>query len=63
MEKMQVVFVGNVPFDVSEEQLTSIFSEVGPIAAIRMVFDRETGKPKVQPISLTPGIWIYYIPR
>jgi cleavage stimulation factor subunit 2 len=42
----RVCFVGNIPYNVSEEQLISIFSEVGPVAGFRLVFDRDTGKPK-----------------
>ena len=42
----RTVFVGNLPYDASEEQLVSIFSEVGPVASMRLVFDKETGKPK-----------------
>jgi len=40
------VFVGNIPYDATEEQLTEIFQEVGPVVSFRLVFDRETGKPK-----------------
>ncbi|KFD67617.1 hypothetical protein M514_20113 [Trichuris suis] len=40
------VFVGNIPYDASEESLKELFSQVGPVASVRMVFDRETGKPK-----------------
>jgi cleavage stimulation factor subunit 2 len=42
----RVAFVGNIPYGVPEEQLTNIFSEVGPVISFRLVFDRETGKPK-----------------
>ncbi|CAE6493940.1 unnamed protein product [Rhizoctonia solani] len=42
----RVVFVGNVPYDMTEEQLTQVFSTVGPVAGFRLVFDRETGKAK-----------------
>ncbi|KAG8760683.1 hypothetical protein FRC12_009526 [Ceratobasidium sp. 428] len=42
----RVVFVGNVPYDMTEEQLTQVFSSVGPVAGFRLVFDRETGKAK-----------------
>jgi cleavage stimulation factor subunit 2 len=31
----RVVFVGNIPFDMSEEQLVDIFKEVGPVASFR----------------------------
>jgi cleavage stimulation factor subunit 2 len=40
------VFVGNIPYDASEEQLIEIFQEVGPVVSFRLVFDRETGKSK-----------------
>ncbi|CAO1634601.1 unnamed protein product [Parajaminaea phylloscopi] len=44
--RSRVVFVGNIPYDMAEEQLISIFSEVGPVVGFRLVFDRDTGKPK-----------------
>ncbi|KAH6796071.1 hypothetical protein C2S51_037057 [Perilla frutescens var. frutescens] len=40
------VFVGNIPYDASEEQLIQICEEVGPVVSFRLVTDRETGKPK-----------------
>lgn len=40
------VFVGNIPYDASEENLRNIFKAVGPVLSFRIVFDRETGKPK-----------------
>lgn len=40
------MFVGNIPYDMSEEQLIDIFREVGTVVGFRLVFDRETGKPK-----------------
>lgn len=43
---LRVVFIGNIPYDCTEEQLLSIFNTVGPVASLRLVFDRETGKPK-----------------
>lgn len=42
----RVVFVGNIPYDFTETQITSIFAEVGPVVNFRIVFDRDTGKPK-----------------
>ncbi|TMW59278.1 hypothetical protein Poli38472_004347 [Pythium oligandrum] len=44
--KERSVFVGNIPYDVTEEQLREIFSEVGSVLNFRLVTDRETGKPK-----------------
>ncbi|KAK6938223.1 RNA recognition motif domain [Dillenia turbinata] len=40
------VFVGNIPYDATEEQLIQICEEVGPVVSFRLVIDRETGKPK-----------------
>ncbi|XP_038700326.1 cleavage stimulating factor 64 isoform X2 [Tripterygium wilfordii] len=40
------VFVGNIPYDATEEQLMEICREVGPVVSFRLVTDRETGKPK-----------------
>ncbi|KAJ3163276.1 Cleavage stimulation factor subunit 2 [Geranomyces variabilis] len=42
----RVVFVGNIPYDLTETQLIDIFKEVGPVVSFRLVFDRDTGKPK-----------------
>jgi len=43
---LRSVFVGNIPYDATEEKLKELFSEVGPVVSFRLVFDRETGKPK-----------------
>uniref|UniRef100_A0A3Q7I3M0 RRM domain-containing protein n=1 Tax=Solanum lycopersicum TaxID=4081 RepID=A0A3Q7I3M0_SOLLC len=40
------VFVGNIPYDATEEQLIQICEEVGPVVSFRLVTDRETGKLK-----------------
>ena len=40
------VFVGNVTFNTTEEQLREIFSFVGPIKNIRILQDKDTGRPK-----------------
>jgi len=40
------VFVGNLAFNTTEEQLHQIFSEIGRVVKVRMVTDLETGKPR-----------------
>lgn len=40
------VFVGNIPYDATEEQLREVFIQAGPVVSFRLVYDRETGKPK-----------------
>lgn len=42
----RVVFVGNIPFEITEEQLIDIFKEVGPVLSFRLMFDRETGRSR-----------------
>jgi len=45
-KSMRSVFVGNIPYEATEEKLKDIFSEVGAVASFKLVYDRETGKPK-----------------
>ncbi|KAK9748692.1 hypothetical protein RND81_02G074000 [Saponaria officinalis] len=45
-QQHRCVFVGNIPYDATEEQLVQICEEVGPVVSFRLVVDRETGKPK-----------------
>ncbi|KAJ1974605.1 hypothetical protein H4R34_004656 [Dimargaris verticillata] len=40
------VFVRNIPFEFTEEQLIDVFKEVGPVISFKLVFDKETGRPK-----------------
>ncbi|KAI1486955.1 hypothetical protein F5X96DRAFT_652416 [Biscogniauxia mediterranea] len=42
----RVVFVGNIPYGLSEEQISDIFSTAGKVLTFRLVYDRETGRPK-----------------
>ncbi|GAA6001970.1 hypothetical protein JCM10207_003017 [Rhodosporidiobolus poonsookiae] len=44
--RSKVVFVGNLPFDYTEEQFIEVFNSVGPVVSFRLVFDHATGKPK-----------------
>lgn len=42
----RVVFIGNIPYNVSEEQICDIFGRVGTVVSFRLVYDKETGRPK-----------------
>ena len=44
--RSKVVFVGNIPYEMTEEQLIDIFKEVGPVHSLKLMFDRETGKAR-----------------
>lgn len=40
------VFIGNIPYGLTEEQIIDIFSSAGKVLSFRLVYDRETGRPK-----------------
>jgi len=40
------IFVGNLAFNTTEEQLHQTFSEIGRVIKVRLVTDVETGKPR-----------------
>merc|ERR1712071_321577 len=44
--KMASVFVGNIPYGVTEDQLKDIFGEACSVVSFRIVHDRETGRSK-----------------
>ncbi|KAL5257898.1 hypothetical protein ACHWQZ_G012742 [Mnemiopsis leidyi] len=45
-KSLRSVFVGNIPYETTEESLKDIFAQVGPVLSFRLVYDRDTGKPK-----------------
>jgi len=56
----KVVFVGNVPYNMGEEQLIEVFKSVGQVVGFRLVFDRDTGKPKGYGFCEFAGTSIYF---
>ncbi len=40
------IFVGNLPFSVSEQAITDAFAEYGTVKAVKIPTDRETGRPR-----------------
>ncbi len=40
------LYVGNLPYDVPEEELRTLFSSAGQVESTRLITDRETGRPK-----------------
>eukprot|EP01083_Nonionella_stella_P058298 152741_1 len=42
----RLVFVGNLPPDATAEEMKQLCSQVGEVILFRIVYDRETGKPK-----------------
>ena len=42
----KTLYVGNLPFSTTEEELQEAFQEHGTVNAVRLVADRETGRPR-----------------
>ena len=40
------VYVGNLPFRTTEDELTSLFQQVGAVESVTIITDRETGRSK-----------------
>ncbi|CAB90143.1 RNA-binding protein [Schizosaccharomyces pombe] len=41
-----VVYVGNIPYEMAEEQVIDIFKQSGPVKSFQLVIDPESGQPK-----------------
>ena len=40
------VYVGNLPFKTTEEDLSNLFSQVGSVESVSIITDRDTGRSK-----------------
>lgn len=40
------VFVGNISYETTEEQLKDVFSQAGNVLSFRLMYDHETGRAK-----------------
>jgi RNA recognition motif-containing protein len=40
------LYVGNMSYNTTEDELRALFSQAGTIQAIDMIMDRDTGRPK-----------------
>jgi RNA recognition motif-containing protein len=43
---LKTIYIGNLPFSVSEEKLRDLFSLEGTVHSVKLINDRETGKPR-----------------
>ena len=41
---LKKIYIGNLPFSVSEERVRDLFSREGNVHSVKLVDDRETGK-------------------
>ena len=40
------IYVGNLPHEVSQDDLSNVFSEYGNVKRVQLPTDRETGRPR-----------------
>ena len=40
------LYVGNLPFQMTEEDLNALFSEAGEVVSAKIITDRHTGQPR-----------------
>lgn len=40
------LYVGNLPFSATEEEVKTLFSTYGEVVSVAMINDRETGRPR-----------------
>ncbi len=43
---MEKLYVGNLSYDVTEEELTNLFSPKGEVVSVRIISDHQTGRSK-----------------
>lgn len=43
---MTSIYVGNLSYDATEEDLREAFAQFGEVSAVNIITDRETGKPR-----------------
>ena len=45
-EDMKKIYVGNLPFSATEDQVRDLFSTHGTVNSVNLIMDRETGRPR-----------------
>jgi RNA recognition motif-containing protein len=40
------LYVGNLNFSTTEDELRDLFGQVAPVSSVSMIMDRETGRPR-----------------
>lgn len=43
---MKSIYVGNLPFTASEDEVRGLFSQYGDVQSVKIVTDRESGRPR-----------------
>lgn len=40
------IYVGNLSYDTTEDELRNLFAQIGPVTAVELIKDRDTGSSK-----------------
>ena len=43
---MTTIYVGNLPFSATEDEVRGLFERHGKVESVKMINDRETGRPR-----------------
>jgi RNA recognition motif-containing protein len=43
---MTTIYVGNLPFSATEDEVRSLFEKHGKVESVKIINDRETGRPR-----------------
>lgn len=43
---MKSIYVGNLPFTASEDEVRDLFAQYGEVNEVRLITDRDTGRPR-----------------
>lgn len=43
---MTTIYVGNLPFNATEQDVKSLFERHGKVESVKLINDRETGRPR-----------------
>jgi RNA recognition motif-containing protein len=43
---MKRIYVGNLPFNATEDDIRALFAQYGAVQSVNLITDRETGQPR-----------------
>ena len=43
---MKKIYVGNLPFSATEDEIRQLFSQYGTVTSVALITDRDTGSPR-----------------
>jgi len=45
-ETMKSIYVGNLPFNTTEDEVRNTFEQYGEVGSVKLISDRDTGRPR-----------------